>query len=60
MKKIKYIFFLQGFHFLMYNKFSWSGFLLFLGLGLKSAGLHFRKYKKAFFWENIRKYKESF
>ena len=36
-------------------KFSPRGLFLFLELRLKAAGFHFRKYKEAFFGENIRK-----
>ena len=57
MKKTKYNFFFQGFHFLKYNKFSRGGVLLFLKLALEIAELLLRKYKKCFL---LRKYKESF
>ena len=48
----------QKFHFPKYKKYKkfFQGFrflkwiFLFLGLGLKSAGFHFREYKKSFFF----------
>ena len=45
MKKIKY------------KKVSYDRFFLFFEVGLKSAGLNFRKYKKSFI---LRKYKKIF
>ena len=50
-------FFWGGFGFLKYNKFSWSGVLLFLGLGLKIVGIRFQKYNKGFL---LKKYGEFF
>ena len=47
-------------------KFSRGGFLLFFDFGVKSAGLHLRKYKKSFLLIKckkklfLRKYKKSF
>ena len=40
--------FFRGFRFLKYKKFSQGGCFLFLDLGLKSAGFHFRKYNDFF------------
>ena len=47
----------QDFHFLKYNKFSWGGFLLLLGLGLKNPGFYFETYEKIFL---LIKYNEFF
>ena len=47
----------RGLRFLKYKKFSAGGFLSFFGLGLKSAGFHFWKYKKCLL---LRKYKDFF
>ena len=49
--------FFRGFCFLKYKKFSRRGFFFSFGLGLKSTGFHFRKYKKNFL---LRKYKKSY
>ena len=49
--------FFRGLRFLKYNKFSRGGVLLFLGLGLKTAGFHFVKYNKFF---PLKKYKNFY